>query len=413
MPDTIGLSEARLKRLVEVGTLLTSELSLDGVLQRVTDIAREVLAARYAAIGVLSEDGHTLASFTTSGISAKEARRIGDPPEGRGILGLVTREARPVRLPDITAHPAAHGLPPHHPPIHSFLGVPIVSRRGVFGNLYVGERLSGSEFTEEDERIAVMLAAQAAAAIDNARLHEESTRLLEEVQQLHRARERFFATVNHELRNAIAGVFGWAEMLVRKRNPEQVPKAAFEVLEAAEQAIALINDLLDLSRLDENRLKPHFQDVEGATVVDRSIRLVRPAAVAKQVEVTHGIPKSLPTCHTDAQRVEQILVNLLGNAVRHTPSGSTVRVTASVTDDTFVVRVEDEGPGIPEEDVERIFDTYYTNSGEEGVGSGLGLPLSRRLARLLGGELQVANCEGGGACFSLHLPRHRGQQAEA
>jgi signal transduction histidine kinase len=407
MADTIGGSEARLERLVEVGTLLTSELSLEGVLQRVADIARELLNARFGAIGVLSEDGRTLASFTTSGISAAEARQIGDPPQGRGILGLVIREARPIRLADMTTHPDAHGLPPNHPPIHSFLGVPIVSRRGIFGNLYVGERLSGREFTDEDERVAIMLAAQAAAAVDNAKLHEESTRLLEEVQQLHRARERFFATVNHELRNAIAGVYGWAEMLVRKRDPETVPKAAFEVLESAEQAIALINDLLDLSRLDENRLKPRFQDVEGSMVVDRAIRLVRPAATLKQVTVTHKILKTLPTCHTDSQRVEQILVNLLGNAVRHTPPGSTVLVSATVTDDSFILRVEDEGPGIPQEDTERIFDIYYTNSGQEGVGSGLGLPLSRRLARMLGGELRLDNREGGGACFSLHLSRYR------
>ena len=405
MVDTHGGSEARLERLVEVGTLLTSELALEGLLQRVADIAREVLEARYAAIGVLSEDGHTLSSFTTSGIGPDEARRIGQPPQGRGILGLVIEEARPIRLADMTAHPAAHGLPPNHPPIHSFLGVPIVSRRGIFGNLYVGERVSGGEFSDEDERVAVMLAAQTAAAVDNARLHEESTRLLEEVQQLHRSRERFFATVNHELRNAIAGVYGWAEMLVRKKDPETVPKAAFEVLESAEQAIALINDLLDLSRLDENRLKPHFQDVEGAMVADRAIRLVQPAANAKDVTVTQDIPKALPSSHTDAQRVEQILVNLLGNAVRHTPPGSTVRVSGAITDETFVIRVLDEGPGIQEEDQERIFDIYYTNSGEEGVGSGLGLPLSRRLARLLGGELRVENGDRKGACFSLHLPR--------
>lgn len=395
----------RLEQVVDAGLLLTSELSLEGVLQRVADLARELLSARYSAIGVLAEDGRTLSSFTTSGVSREEVASIGPPPEGRGVLGLVIRETRPIRLKDITQHPEAHGLPPHHPVMRSFLGVPIIGRRGIFGNLYVAECLSGTEFTEEDEHVATMLAAQTAAAVENARLHEESTRLLEEVQQLHRSRERFFATVNHELRNAIAGVFGWAEMLVRKRDPETVPKAAFEVLESAEQAISLINDLLDLSRLDENRLKPQMEDVEGTRVIDRSIRLVTPSAVAKHVEIVLSVHENMATCYTDAHRVEQILVNILGNAVRHSPENTPVTITAFTTDDSFVVLIDDKGVGISEEDVERIFDIYYTKPGSEGGGSGLGLPLSRRLARLLGGELSAGNRREGGARFTLKLPR--------
>lgn len=405
MTDDHGKSRNRLEQVVEAGLLLTSELSLEGVLQQVTDLARELLSARYSAIGVLAEDGRTLSSFITSGVSRETAEGIGAPPEGRGVLGLVIREARPIRLKDIAQHPEAHGLPPNHPAMHTFLGVPIIGRHGIFGNLYVAERLSGTEFTEEDERIATMLAAQAAAAVDNARLHEESARLLEEVQQLHRSRERFFATVNHEMRNAIAGVFGWAEMLVRKKDPETVPKAAFEVLESAEQAITLINDLLDLSRLDENRLKPHMEEVEGTRVIDRSIRLVTPSAVAKHIEIVFSVHENLATCYTDAHRVEQILVNLLGNAVRHSPEGAPITVTAFTTDDSFVVLVDDQGPGIPEEDIERIFDIYYTQAGSGGGGSGLGLPLSRRLARLLGGELSAGNRPDSGARFTLKLPR--------
>jgi signal transduction histidine kinase len=405
MTDAASRPPNRLEQVVQAGLLLTSELSLEGVLQQVADLARELLSARYAAIGVLAEDGQTLSSFITSGVSPEAAGRIGAPPEGRGVLGLVIREAKPIRLKDITQHPDAHGLPPNHPVMNTFLGVPIIGRRGTFGNLYVAEHLSGAEFTEEDEHIATMLAAQTAAAVENARLHEESTRLLEEVQQLHRARERFFATVNHEMRNAIAGVFGWAEILVRKRDPETVPKAAFEVLESAEQAITLINDLLDLSRLDENRLKPHMEAVEGTRVIDRSIRLITPSAVAKHIEIVLSIHQNLATCYTDAHRVQQILVNLLGNAVRHSPESSQVTITAFTTNDSFVVLVDDQGTGIAEEDIERIFDIYFTQSGGEGGGSGLGLPLSRRLARLLGGELSAANRPEGGARFTLELPR--------
>ena len=254
-------TQERLERLMMATSALITEVSLEGVLARVVHVAAEVIGAQYAAIGVLGPDGRLLESFTTHGISPEQRALIGAPPKGHGILGLVIRDPKPVRLPDLTKHPDSYGFPPHHPPMNSFLGVPIVGRRGVFGNLYLTEKLGTATFSEEDEYIAVLLAATAAAAVENARLHEESARLLEEVQQLQRTRERFFAMVNHELRNALAAVFGWAEMLVRKKDPATVPRAAFEVLDSAQQAIGLINDLLDLSRLDEDRLRPVIRAV--------------------------------------------------------------------------------------------------------------------------------------------------------
>lgn len=393
----------RLEQLVTAGTLLTSELSLEGVLQRVVEIAVDVIGAKYAAIGVLAPDGRTLESFTTMGISEAERAAIGPPPRGHGILGLVIRAGKPIRLPDLSKHPDSYGFPPNHPPMHSFLGVPIIGRRGTFGNLYLTEKTGGEEFTDVDEYVARLLAAQTAAAVENARLHEESARLLEEVQQLQRTRERFFAMVNHELRNALAGVFGWAEMLVRKKDPATVPRAAFEVLDSAEQAIALINDLLDLSRLDEDRLKPAMRAVECASVVRRSIGRVTPAAQARNVTIEADLPENLPSCHTDASRVEQILVNLLANAVRHTPENSTVRVSVAAAGDRIIFRVRDAGSGIPEPELERIFDIYVTKPGEAQQGVGLGLPLSRRLARLLGGELHAVASPAGGE-FVLELP---------
>jgi GAF domain-containing protein len=187
----------RLEQLVGVGTLLATELSLEGVLQRVVEVAARLIGAKYAAIGVLGPDGRLLESFTTYGLTQEERERIGPLPRGHGILGLVIREARVIRLPDLTRHPDSYGFPPGHPPMHSFLGVPIVGRRGTFGNLYLTEKVGQEEFSDDDERVARLLAAQTAAAVENARLHEESARLLEEVQQLHRSRERFFAMVNH------------------------------------------------------------------------------------------------------------------------------------------------------------------------------------------------------------------------
>jgi signal transduction histidine kinase len=397
-------TQQRLERLVVTTSALIAEVSIDGVLNQVVRSAAELIGAHYAAVGVLAPDGRLLESFTTYGIDDELRARIGPPPRGHGILGLVIREARPIRLPDLTRHPDSYGFPPHHPAMRSFLGVPIVGRRGAFGNLYLTEKVGGALFTEEDEYIAVLLANSVAAVVENARHHEESARLLEEVHQLHRARERFFAMVNHELRNALAAVYGWAEMLVRKKDPSTVPQAAFEVLDSAQQAIGLINDLLDLSRLDEERLKPVFRSIEPGSVAKRAVGRMTPAAQARRVTLVFEAAPSMPACETDSSRVEQILVNLLGNAIQHTPEGTSVRLEVSARDGLVVFTVRDQGPGVPATELEHVFDIYATKKEGDLRGVGLGLPLSRRLARLMGGDLLAVATPGAGGEFRLELP---------
>jgi signal transduction histidine kinase len=394
----------RLERLVRGGHELTAQSTLKGVLQRVADLCLEVVDAKYAAIGLLAPDRRSLDTFITAGMTPEEVSAIGQIPKGRGVLGVLIHEARPLRLRNLTDHPDTAGFPDRHPAMRSFLGVPVTGRHGVLGNLYLTEKAGGGEFTEDDEHLCLLLAGLAASAVENAQHHEESARLLADVQSLLRSRERFFATVNHELRNSLAAVYGWAEMLVRKKDPSSVPRAAFEVVEAAESAVALINDLLDLSRLDEDRLRPVLQEVDCHVVLRRAEGKVTPAASAKGVTLSVDHQQEIPACRTDAHRVEQILVNLLTNAIRHTPPGSTVSIEVRKDDGRLRVAVSDMGPGIPEDHREHVFDVYYTKAGEEGHGVGLGLPLSRRLARLLGGDLTVSNGPSGGAIFTLILP---------
>ncbi|HEV8599469.1 MAG TPA: GAF domain-containing protein, partial [Gemmatimonadales bacterium] len=218
-------AQSRIERVIHEVPALMAELRLEAVLQRVADLAAEVIGARYVAVGLLAPDRRTLESFIVSGLSEAERAAIGNLPVGRGILGLLIREGQPIRLKDLASHPDSVGFPPHHPAMRSFLGVPIASRQGVIGELYLTEKIGAEEFNEEDQHIAGLLAITTASAVENARLFGEQSRLLEEVQQLHRSRERFFAMVNHELRNALAAVFGWAEMLVRKKDPATVPRA--------------------------------------------------------------------------------------------------------------------------------------------------------------------------------------------
>ena len=223
------------------------------------------------------------------------------------------------------------------------------------------------------------------------------------MQQLHRSRERFFAMVNHELRNALAAVYGWAEILVRRKDRAAVPRAAYEILDSADQAVALISDLLDLSRLDEDRLKPIMRDIECGSVVRGAVQRITPAAQERDIRIAAD-PGTGVLCRTDSHRVEQILVNLLRNAVRHSPGGGVVRIGVTPRRQEVVFTVDDQGPGFESENTDHIFDVYFTQAGEEQQGHGLGLPLSRRLARLLGGDLTGSNRPEGGARFILTLP---------
>ena len=174
----------RLRVLVDAGIALTSELSLDALLQRIVETAAELTDARYGALGVIDKTGQSLERFLTTGVDAQTHAAIGDLPRGRGILGVLIREAKPLRLHDIADDPRSVGFPRHHPAMKAFLGVPIVLRGVPYGNLYLTEKHDGADFTAEDEELTQLLAAQAAVAIENARLYESSTRWLRQLESL-------------------------------------------------------------------------------------------------------------------------------------------------------------------------------------------------------------------------------------
>jgi signal transduction histidine kinase len=168
--------QARLQLLLDAVVTISADLSLDGVLSRIVAIASRLADARYAALGVLSAGRQRrLRTFVHHGISDDLAATIGDLPTGHGLLGLIIDRPEPLRLHDIAEHPASYGFPPEHPPMSSFLGVPVRIRDHVFGNLYLTEKNGGGDFTDEDEEIVVALAAAAGVAIENARLFEEAT----------------------------------------------------------------------------------------------------------------------------------------------------------------------------------------------------------------------------------------------
>jgi signal transduction histidine kinase len=182
--DAVTPSDGRLRSLLEASVAITSDLSLDSLLQRLVSTAAELTGAAYAALGVIDPSGEQLESFVTTGIDAETHRAIGDLPRGRGILGVLIDEARPLRLHDLSEHPRSVGFPAHHPAMHTFLGVPIVVRGVAYGNFYLTEKADGEDFTDDDQEIVSLLAAQAAIAIENARLYEAATQWSQQLESL-------------------------------------------------------------------------------------------------------------------------------------------------------------------------------------------------------------------------------------
>ncbi|WP_432058525.1 GAF domain-containing protein [Streptomyces sp. bgisy022] len=191
----------RVHSLLEAVLSVGRELDLEQVLHSIVDAAAALVDAEYAALGVIGPDGTRLSAFHTVGIDEETIRRIGAYPEGHGILGELIRHPEPLRLTKLSEHPASYGFPAHHPPMNSFLGVPIRVRDQIFGNLYLTEKRGGAQFDEEDESVLATLAVAAGVAIDNARLYEES-----------RLRERWLQA-NAELTHGLMSGIGRGEAL--------------------------------------------------------------------------------------------------------------------------------------------------------------------------------------------------------
>src|SRR5574341_834932 len=365
-PAEVHRVRQRFEQLLAVGNTILSEHSLDAGLQRVVDAAREVVGARYAALGVMNDEGTGLVQFVTSGLTQEQRDRIGDPPRGHGLLGVVIRDARPIRTADIAHHPQRYGFPPHHPQMRSFLGAPIIGRERIHGNLYLTDKIGATEFDQEDEDITVLLATQAAVAMENA----------------------------------------WLLGQVRKRSPESAERAGREVYEAAERTITLLNNFLDLTRLDAGKVRLAWRDVDVASTIEHALAGLQPVADAKHITITTALPPVPLSLRSDPVRLEQILVNLLSNAVRHSPEGGMIRVEVEpqTRPQGVVFRVADQGPGVPAELQAKIFEPFERYDPYSGVGTGLGLPVSRRLAEVMGGRLSVQSVDASGATFILHIP---------
>ena len=431
--DVFGAKEAastreveQFRTLVKTGMILSAKLSLEAVLQRIANMACKVVGARYGALGVLDGKGG-LSQFITAGIDEKTKGVIGPLPVGKGILGVLVHEAKPLRLKDLTMDPRAHGFPPNHPPMRSFLGVPIVSKGKVFGNLYLTEKRGAEEFSRDDQGIAMTLAAQAAIAIENASLYEELHRSYQELkrsqalllrQEKLASLGRLAAGLAHELNNPLNHIAGFVEALQRRAEVETLlarkefedfPRFLGMIQGQVDRAASIIRRLLDFARQRE----PSFELLDLGRLISESVSFVeRQAAVANKRIVVRPLPKPVQL-RADSQMLQQLLLNLLTNALDAIEGDGEVRIAANVVEvrhgargrrESVELAVADNGCGIAPESLPKVFDPFFTTK-EVGKGTGLGLPICQSIVELHGGAIEIkSEGIGKGAVVTVRLP---------
>lgn len=389
---------ARASQLVESGMAIGQGLDLDAVLQRVLESARRIVGARYAALGVLSADGDGLARFIWSGLDDVTAMNIGRLPGGRGLLGLLIREPAPVRVNHIAGHPASSGFPPGHPPMDSFLGVPVMLGDEVFGNLYLTDR-EGGPFRESDERIAITLAAQAAVAIANARAAADERARLSESAAIAAARQREEAAADGH-RRAIR-----AQEAERMRVARELHDETGQVLTAVALELRALEGHLDhegrdllmsarrtLASASESlrdlaiRLRPSGLAEHGleSAIERQADRLRGDGGMTVDVVVT-GLPPDV------AEEIEiavfRVVQEALTNVQRHA-GATTASVLVTGLDDRIRVIVEDDGVG---------FDPG-------GATDRLGIAGIHERIALVGGTVTIDSAPGDGAVVSVEIP---------
>jgi signal transduction histidine kinase len=366
---------ARLRRLLDAVLFLGSELRVPTVLRRIVEAACELVGARYGALGVLDERRQGLSEFITVGLTAGQIAQIGTLPRGHGILGLLIVEPRPLRLADLNQHADRYGFPPNHPPMTTFLGVPVLARGEVFGNLYLTDKAGGGEFTQDDENLIVALAAAAGVAIENARLHARA-RELDVVTDRERIARDLHDTVIQRL---------FATGLLLQGAGRMAPAASAELADRIQEAVDDLDETIRQIRSTIFALGVHQA---GASLRAEVLEVVGEASQTLGFDPHIRLDGPIDAVVPDdvAEHVLSVLREALSNVARHAKA-SRVDVVLDVADEV-VLRVTDNGVG---------------PAGEQGAG-GFGLRNMRSRAESMGGRLAMEPAMGGGTRLEWRVP---------
>lgn len=371
--------QERLIALYAASLELVKDVSLDHLLQRIAALACEQAEARYAALGVLDENGK-LDKFISVGMTDQEIKQIVHPPVGKGLIGELMNTEVPLRVPIIQEHPRSVGFPAHHPPMTSFLGVPIRAANRQLGQIYLTEKINASEFTADDEKIIQMLAAYAAAAIQNARLHENTRRLavLEE-------RERIGMDLHDGIIQSIYGVGLSLEGALH--SIEEDPNDAKKRIE---HSIASLNQAIRDLRAYILDLRPRQMGNEG--LISGLKRLVTEFRVNSLTEVVLiGSEKDLLELPpSQSLALFHICQEALANAAKHAKAKK-VEIALWSTEDRTLMEIHDDGKG------------FDMSTQTASIGHGLANMQTR--AQSAGGDVDVSSAPGEGTTILAWVPR--------
>jgi PAS domain S-box-containing protein len=410
------------EQLHDVAKALATEIDLSKVVQIITDAGTRVTRAQFGAFfyNLLDEKGASYMLYTLSGVP-REAFEKFPMPRTTAVFGPTFGGEGVIRADDIRKDPRFgknepyRGMPAGHLPVVSYLAAPVISRSGeVIGGLFFGHAEAGV-FTERDEKIIVGIAAQAAAAMDVARLYQQEQQARALAEQASHAKDQFLAALSHELRTPLTPVLA---ILSSLQEEGAIPAALIEDLETVRRNVELearlIDDLLDLTRITRGKLELHCQKVTIGRLIEDAINTCAAELKAKQLTLVRDLQGGDQLLNADPARIMQILWNLLKNAVKFTPEGGTITVRLRVDlrgdEPVVTVDVEDTGIGIDPERLEKVFDAF--EQGDRSItrqfgGLGLGLAISKAIAHSHLGALAASSSGmSQGATFTLRLPVH-------
>lgn len=412
--------------LYEVGRALTSTLRPENVLDQMMHILRESFGYVHCAILLVDDNDNELYVKAASGYAGEGVDNLRLKVGNEGITGWVAATGKPLYVPDVHKDPR---YVPGMKEVRSEIALPLKIGEKVLGVLNVESTELGA-FHERDVRILSSLAAQAAVAIENARLYAEIAKKAEELdtacrdleisrqnilnanerlQEMDRLKSEFLATMSHELRTPLTAIIAYSELLRDERVGDAKRSEFLEIInEQGHRLLQLITDLLDLSKLECGKMQLNLEQADLNEIVLSGVDTIRPTAEKKGLEVLTNLAPALLPLQMDTKRIRQVCWNLLCNAVKFTDSGGKITVSSEDRGEELLVKISDTGIGIRTEDMERIFDRFAqvdSSATRAHGGAGLGLDLVRRFVTLHSGRVWVESEYGRGSTFFFTLPK--------
>jgi signal transduction histidine kinase len=380
------------RRLVEIARDLASTLDLDALLNRIVEAASDLTEAEAASILLYDDAARQLYFQVATNLDQPTMRGLAVPLEG-SIAGWIVSNRQPARIADVRKDPRHFPIieKQTHIPTGSLLGVPLITKDKVVGALEVINKQEG-EFTTDDQELLQVLGAQAAVAIENTRLFQQSDLIAEFV---------------HELRTPLASIGTATHLLLRQEMPQvQRESTLHSIYNETLRLNTLASSFLDLARLESGRVQFIINCFDLAELINECVEIVQKKADEHHIKLDVKIPPDFPLVEADRDKIKQVLLNLLSNAINYNCPDGFVKINVKLQEDDWTLSVRNSGTGIPPKALPHLFQKFYRVEKSEGqaVGTGLGLSICKQIISSHGGSIEVKSRYGKGATFTIHIP---------